>query len=237
MDQVMRGSILSKRQLERWLTSLTYPAGVPIISGQPSRAATSTPMSSASSSRNEITAMLRAWSDGEKHASEELISAVYNELRRQARRQLRRERRDHTLDTAALINEAYLKLVEQRSVRWQDRRHFYFLAAELMRRVLVDHARARHRQKRGGANETELLDDIHVLTNPIDLDLIALDEALHRLAAIDDQQVKVVELRYFAGLEIAETAEVLKISPATVKRDWAAAKAWLKYELTREGRR
>ncbi|HEY2865532.1 MAG TPA: ECF-type sigma factor [Pyrinomonadaceae bacterium] len=194
-------------------------------------------MSHASPSRNAITAMLRAWSDGEQHASDELIRAVYDELRRQARRQLRRERRDHTFDTAALINEAYLKLVEQRSVRWQDREHFYALAAELMRRVLVDHARARHRQKRGGPNESKPLDDIEVVTVPLDLDLIALDEALNRLAAIDKQQVKIVELRYFAGLEISETAELLKISPATVKRDWAAAKAWLKHELTREVQR
>jgi len=194
------------------------------------------PMSHASPSRNAITAMLRAWSDGEQHASDDLIRAVYDELRRQARRQLRRERRDHTLDTAALINEAYLKLIEQRSVRWQDREHFYALAAELMRRVLVDHARARHRQKRGGPKESKPLDNIEVVTVPLDLDLIALDEALDRLAAIDKQQVKIVELRYFAGLEIAETAEVLKISPATVKRDWAAAKAWLKHELTRESR-
>jgi RNA polymerase sigma-70 factor, ECF subfamily len=195
------------------------------------------PMSNASTSRNAITAMLRAWSDGEQHASDDLIRAVYDELRWQARRQLRRERRDHTLDTAALINEAYLKLIEQRSVRWQDREHFYALAAELMRRVLVDHARARHRQKRGGPNESKPLDDIEVVTVPLDLDLIALDEALDRLAAIDKQQVKIVELRYFAGLEITETAEVLKISAATVKRDWAAAKAWLKHELTRGSRK
>jgi RNA polymerase sigma factor (TIGR02999 family) len=178
--------------------------------------------------------MLRAWSDGEKHASDELIRAVYDELRRQARRNLRRERRDHTLDTAALINETYLKLVEQRSVRWQDRGHFYALAAELMRRVLVDHARAKLRQKRGGANQAEPLGDLEIAITPLDLDLIALDEALNRLEAIDAQQVRVVELRYFAGLEITETAELLKISPATVKREWAAAKAWLKHEMTRK---
>jgi len=188
----------------------------------------------ASISRKEITAMLRAWSDGEKHASDELIRAVYDELRRQARRNLRRERRDHTLDTAALINETYLKLVEQRSVRWQDRGHFYALAAELMRRVLVDHARAKLRQKRGGANQAEPLGDLEIAITPLDLDLIALDEALNRLEAIDAQQVRVVELRYFAGLEINETAELLKISPATVKREWAAAKAWLKHEMTRK---
>jgi len=188
----------------------------------------------ASISRKEITAMLRAWSDGEKHASDELIRAVYDELRRQARRNLRRERRDHTLDTAALINETYIKLVEQRSVRWQDRGHFYALAAELMRRVLVDHARAKLRQKRGGANQAEPLGDLEIAITPLDLDLIALDEALNRLEAIDAQQVRVVELRYFAGLEITETAELLKISPATVKREWAAAKAWLKHEMTRK---
>ena len=185
-------------------------------------------------SRTHITAMLRAWSGGKEPASDELIRAVYHELRRQARRQLRRERPNHTLDTAALINEAYLKLVEQRSVHWQDRRHFYALAAELMRRVLVDHARSRHRQKRGGPNEAEALDHVQVFTGPMDIDLLALDQALDRLAKIDELQVKVVEMRYFAGLDVVDIAEVLKISPATVKREWAAAKAWLKHELTRE---
>jgi RNA polymerase sigma-70 factor, ECF subfamily len=223
--------------LKPGVRSLTYRSSVPKIAGQLPRPTIGMPMSHASPSRIAITAMLRAWSDGEQHASDDLIRAVYDELRRQARRQLRRERRDHTLDTAALINEAYLKLVEQRSVRWQDRGHFYALAAELMRRVLVDHARARHRRKRGGPNESKPLDNIEVVTVPLDLDLIALDEALDRLAAIDKQQVKIVELRYFAGLEISETAELLKISPATVKRDWAAAKAWLRHELTREGRK
>ena len=231
----MSGLITKKRQLKRWVSSLTYWSSVPMIAGQLPRPVKNTPMSHASPSQNAITAMLRAWSDGEQPASDDLIRAVYNELRRQARRQLRRERRDHTLDTAALINEAYLKLIEQRSVRWQDREHFYALAAELMRRVLVDHARARHRQKRGGVNESKPLDGIDVVTAPRDIDLIALDEALDRLAAIDKQQVKIVELRYFAALEITDTAELLKISPATVKRDWAAAKAWLKHELTREG--
>jgi len=177
--------------------------------------------------------MLRAWSDGEQHASDDLIRAVYEQLRRQARRQLRRERRDHTLDTAALINEAYLKLVEQRSVRWQDRGHFFALAAELMRRVLVDHARTKHRQKRGGRDEAVELNELHLTSAPIDFDMIALDEALDRLAQLDERQVRVVELRYFAGLGINETAELLKVSPASVKRDWAAAKAWLKHELTR----
>jgi RNA polymerase sigma-70 factor (ECF subfamily) len=191
-------------------------------------------MDFASPSRTHITAMLRAWSGGKEPASDELIRAVYHELRRLARRHLHRERPNHTLDTAGLINEAYLRLVEQRSVHWQDRRHFYALSAELMRRVLVDHARSRHRQKRGGPNEAHSLDHVQVFTGPVDLDLVALDQALDRLAKIDALQVKVVEMRYFAGLGVVEIAEVLKISPATVKREWAAAKAWLKHELTRE---
>lgn len=198
------------------------------------------PMGSASSSDNKITDMLRAWSDGEDQASEDLIRTVYGELRRQARRQLRRERQNHTLDTAALINEAYLKLVDQRSVKWRDRAHFFGLAAELMRRILVDYARTRNTKKRAGVNDTVALDDVFTpiqpTTAPFNVDLIALDEALHRLAAKDKQQVRIVELRYFAGLDIAETAQALEISPATVKRDWDSAKAWLYYELTRKTR-
>jgi RNA polymerase sigma factor (TIGR02999 family) len=194
-------------------------------------------MNSASPSPNEITAMLRAWSDGEQPAPDELIRTVYAQLQRQARRQLRRERPDHTLDTSALINEAYLRLVEQRSVKWNDRGHFFALAAELMRRILVDHARTKHRQKRGGGEENVPLEEIagtmRFADRPQNLDLIALDEALERLSDLDPQQVRVVELRYFAGLDINETAEALKISPATVKRDWASAKAWLKHEMTR----
>jgi RNA polymerase sigma factor (TIGR02999 family) len=194
-------------------------------------------MTPASPSRNEITAMLRAWSDGEQSAPDELIRAVYDQLRRQARRQLRRERPGHTLDTSALINEAYLKLVEQRSVKWNGRGHFFALAAELMRRILVDHARTRHRQKRGGHDDAIRLEDIEgtlqAADNSQNLDLLALDQALERLAEFDPQQVRVVELRYFAGLDINETAEALNISPATVKREWAAAKAWLKHEITR----
>lgn len=199
----------------------------------------SAPMANTPISRTQITAMLRAWSDGQEQVSEDLIRAVYDELRRQARRQLRHERPNHTLDTAALINETYLKLVEQRPVKWHHRGHFFALAAELMRRILVDHARTRHRQKRGGVNDPVTLDEAFVphqaIALPTNVDLIALDEALHRLAAKDEQQVRIVELRYFAGLDIAKTAEVLEVSTATVKREWAAAKAWLYYELTREG--
>lgn len=232
----MRGLISYKRKLKHWVSSLTYSPGEPMIAGQSLRSVMSPP-SSASIPRNDITAMLRAWHDGNQQPSDDLIRAVYDQLRRQARRHLRRERREHTLDTAALINEVYLKLVEQRSVNWQDRGHFYALAAELMRRILVDHARARLRQKRGGANGTIALDEVMASSKfgaaPVDIDLMALDEALDRLALLDRQQVRVIELRYFAGLGIEETAEALKISVATVKRDWASAKAWLKHELTR----
>ena len=187
-------------------------------------------------SKKEITAMLRAWGAGDEQASDELIRAVYQELRRQARFQLRRERPNHTLDTAALINEAYLKLVEQRSVKWKDRNHFFALASKLMRRVLVDHARTRDRLKRGGADENFNLDAALTVadrSSEIDIDIIALDEALTRLAALDEQQVKIVELRYFGGLEVTETAQVLGISTATVIRDWAVAKSWLKRQLTK----
>lgn len=233
----MRGSKRNRRELKVRISSLTYPVGESMIAGQISVTAIS-PMSSASSPSSSITAMLRKWSEAGQHAPDELIRAVYDQLRRQARRQLRRERRDHTLDTAALINEAYLKLVEQRSVRWNDRGHFYALAAELMRRILVDHARTEHRQKRGGHEEAIPLEDIAGAVGAADkaqnLDLIALDQALDRLSLLDPQQVRIVELRYFAGLDLDETAKALDISTATVKRDWAAAKAWLKHEMTRE---
>lgn len=233
----MRGLISYRRQLKQLVSSLTHTAGESIITAQSNRSAAFSPMSSASTSRSHITAMLRAWGDGEQQASDQLIRAVYEQLRRQARRQLRRERVGHTLDTAALINEAYLKLVEQRSIKWQGRGHFYALAAELMRRILVDHARTKHRQKRGGHDEAIDLDDAvgspPLVSPPLNVDLIALDEALNRLALLDEQQVRVVELRYFAGLGIEETAQALNISVATVKREWAAAKAWLRHELTR----
>jgi RNA polymerase sigma factor (TIGR02999 family) len=180
--------------------------------------------------------MLRAWSDGSEEASEEFIRAVYSELRKRARYQLRRERANHTLQTSALINEAYMRMVDQRSVKWQSREQFFALAARLMRRILVDHAKTRQRQKRGGNAENIALEDV----TPIfaageveQVDLIALDEALERLAALDQQQVQIVELRYFSGLDVKETADVLGISPTTVKREWAVARAWLKHELER----
>lgn len=241
LEEVMRGSINYPRELKTRMSSLTYPSGEIMIAGQILVPAIS-PMSTASSPSNSITAMLRKWSDGEQHAPDELIRAVYDQLRRQARRQLRRERPGHTLDTSALINEAYLKLIEQRTVKWNNRGHFFALAAELMRRILVDHARTKQRLKRGGQDEALPLEDFAEIAKAMDdplqsTDLLALDQALDNLASLDPQQVRIVELRYFAGLDISETAEALDISPATVKRDWAAAKAWLKHEMTKEPQR
>ena len=178
--------------------------------------------------------MLREWSDGNREALEELMPLVYDELHKQARRYLRRERPNHTLQTTALIHEAYLKLIDQKSVSWESRTHFYAIAANLMRRILVDHARHKHRAKRGGVSENLPLEEAHlIISEEKSVDLIALDEALNRLAEIDEQQARVVELRYFSGLTLEETAEVLKVSRTTVANDWALAKAWLHRELKR----
>jgi len=182
----------------------------------------------------DITEILQAWSEGRREALDAIVPLVYDELRRQARRFLRRERAGHTLQTTALVNEAYLKLIDQRNVQWQNRAHFFAIAASLMRRILVDYGKTKNRQKRGGAAENLPLDEtILIKADERDLDLLALDEAWTRLAEIDAQQARIVELRYFSGLGIEETAEVLGISTATVKRNWNMAKAWLHYELTR----
>jgi len=183
----------------------------------------------------EITAMLRQWEKGDRTALEELMPLVYDELHKQAARYLRRERADHTLQTTALIHEAFLKLVGQREARWESRTHFFAIAAQAMRRILIDHARAKHQAKRGGANITLALDDVEPVSggNEQDVDLLALDQALGRLAKIDEQQVRIVELRYFGGLNLEETAAALGISRATVVRDWSVAKTWLRRELTR----
>lgn len=157
---------------------------------------------------------------------------VYDELRRQAARYLRRERAGHTLQTTALIHEAYVRLVDQRRVQWQNRAHFFGIAGQMMRRILVDHARTKKRAKRGGSDVKISLADATVLVQEQDLDVVALDEALTRLAEIDEQQSKVVEFRFFSGLTVEETAEVMRISPATVKRDWSMAKAWLHREIS-----
>jgi RNA polymerase sigma factor (TIGR02999 family) len=181
----------------------------------------------------EITAMLRAWGDGDRAVLDQLLPLVYDELHRQAHRYLRRERANHTFQTTALIHEAYLKLVDQRAVQWQNRAHFFGIAAQAMRRILVDYARTKNRGKRGGPPaDLPLEEALLVGATGQSIDLLALDEALTRLALVDEQQARVVELKYFSGLSIEDTAEALGISPATVKRDWQMAKAWLRHELS-----
>src|SRR5258706_4364827 len=187
--------------------------------------------SSMESSRSEVTKLLQLWSDGRKDALDRLLPQIYAELRRLPSSCLRRERRDHTLQATALVDEACIKLVDQRAVRWQNRAHFSGIAAQAMRRILVDHARAHAAGKRGDGAHRVPLDEALVLTDMPNVDLLALDEVLTRLAAIDPQQSRVVELRLFGGLTMEETAEVLHISPATVGRDWTLARAWLYAEL------
>ena len=183
-------------------------------------------------STEDITQLLKKWSSGDRQVLDDLMPLVYSELKRQAARYLRNERPGHTLQTTALIHEAYLKLVDQRNVDWQNRAHFYGIAAQMMKRVLLDHAKARHRVKRGGAAENVDFDErLHVGSDEKRIDLIALDEALARLAKMDPRQAQIVELRYFGGLGVEDTAAFLQISPATVKRDWNSAKAWLKLEM------
>ena len=183
-------------------------------------------------SSRDITQMLIDWSNGDRAALDRLIPVVYAELRRQAARHLRRERAGHSLQTTSLIHEAYLRLVDQREVRWQNRAHFFAVASQLMHRILVDHARRRHRAKRGGsAARLPLEEALVIAAEKSDVDLLALDEALERLAAIDPRQSRIVELRFFSGLSIEETAEVLGVSPATVKNDWNVAKVWLRREM------
>ena len=184
---------------------------------------------------NEITEKLRAWSDNkDNEVLDSLVPLVYDELSRQAHRYLRRERIGHTLQTTALVNEAYLKLAEQKNVSWESRSHFFAIAANLMRRILIDYAKTKHRVKRGGIKDDLPLEEaLTISVSQTSFDLIELDEVLTRFAEIDKQQAKIVELRYFSGLSIEETADVLKISTATVKRDWLLAKAWLHRELTR----
>ena len=186
------------------------------------------------STQEDITEILTAWREGSREALHLLLPVVYDELRRQAHRYLRRERQNHTLQTTALIHEAYLRLTEQRNVRFESRTHFFAVAANLMRQILVDYARERHRLKRGGKADNLPLDEAFlVIADESDIDLLALDEALTRLSEMDFQQARIVELKFFSGLSIEETADALGISPATVKRDWNVAKAWLKHELSR----
>lgn len=184
------------------------------------------------SAQEGVTQLLASWSKGDRGALERLTPLVYGELKRLAGRYLRRERPGHTLQATALVHEAFLRLVDQRNVEWQNRAHFFGVAAQLIRRILVDHARGRMAAKRG-ANAVKLsLEDVVETPRQRPLDLVALDDALDALAKMDPQQSRIVELRFFAGLSIEETAEVLRISPATVKRDWTAAKAWLYRDLS-----
>lgn len=178
-----------------------------------------------------ITHLLKEWSDGDERALDRLTPLVYQELRQQAARFLRRERAGHTLQTTALIHEAYLRLIDAKDVRWQSRAHFFAIAANLMRRVLVDHARRRDAEKRGGAQLRLTLDEKLAVTSTAEVDVLAIDQALNKLSTIDSQQALVVELRFFSGLSVEETAAALGVSPATVKRDWSVARAWLRREI------
>lgn len=179
----------------------------------------------------DVTALLSQLTQGNNEASEKLIPLVYDELKRLARAYMRRERPDHTLQTTALVHEAYLRLVRQQAVNWQGRSHFFGIAAQLMRRILIDHARGHLREKRGGAKEVLPLNEALVFSPEHSEELVKLDEALARLSKLDARQSRIVELRFFGGLSVEETAEFLGISPKTVKRDWAVAKAWLHGEL------
>ncbi len=180
---------------------------------------------------NDISTLLRAWSDGDQNALDKLTPIVYGELHRLARRYMRRERPGHSLQTSALVNEAYMRLVDYERMQWQNRAHFFAVSAQLMRRILVERAR-RHNLKRGGGVPHVSFDETAVIGGGQDADLVALDDAMNALARIDPRKVHVVEMRFFGGLSVEETSEVLKVSAVTVKRDWRAARAWLYRELT-----
>jgi RNA polymerase sigma factor (TIGR02999 family) len=184
-------------------------------------------------SPQQVTQLLRAWGHGEDAALEKLLPVVHHELHRIARRHMFGERNNHTLQATALVNEAYLKLLGSRKVNWQNRAHFFALSAQLMRRILVDSARARGYQKRGGGVPKVTLDEEFLGPREKEYDLLALDDALQALAEFDLRKSRVVELRFFGGLGVEETAEVLKVSPDTVHRDWRLAKAWLKREMSK----
>ena len=185
----------------------------------------------ADASAADVSRLLRAWSDGDRRALERLTPIVYEELRRLARRYMRGEHAGHTLQSTALVNEAYLRLVDYKRMQWQNRAHFFAMSAQLMRRILVEHAR-RHNLKRGGGVQHVSLEQAAVIGSARAEDLVALDDAMNELARIDPRKARAVELRFFAGLSVAETAEVLKVSSVTVMRDWSSAKAWLYREMS-----
>jgi RNA polymerase sigma factor (TIGR02999 family) len=181
---------------------------------------------------DDVTQLLIAWNGGDRAALDRLIPLVYEELRRTAKRYMRRERTGHTLQTTALVNEVYLRLIDADTVRWEDRAHFFAIAAQLMRRVLVDFARRRQQLKRGGDMQQVSLDEALMVVQNRGVDLVALDDALHALESLDKRQSQVVEMRFFGGLSEDEIAEVLQVSPRTVRSDWSMAKAWLLRELS-----
>jgi len=184
-----------------------------------------------SDSDHDVTVLLREWGGGNQQALTDLLPIIYDELRRVAHQYLHREHPDQTLQTTALVHEAYLKLIDQRSVNWQNRAHFFAIAAQAMRRILIDNARRRTAGKRGKGEKISL-EDVATVSTQKHQSLLALDEALHELEKIDPQQSRIIELRYFGGLTIEETATAMDISPATVKREWAMARAWLYKTLT-----
>jgi RNA polymerase sigma-70 factor (ECF subfamily) len=186
-------------------------------------------------SPEDVTRLLLAWGQGEERALEKLMPLVYGELRRVAHRYMKGERPEHTLQTTALVHEAYLRLVDSKKVRWQNRAHFFALSAQLMRRILVDFARSRRSLKRGAAAQRVTLDEALMVSPEQGQDLVELDEALKALAVMDSRKGQVVELRFFGGLTVEETAEVLKVSAGTVLLEWNKARAWLMRELNREG--
>ena len=188
------------------------------------------------SSSQELTHFLLAWRQGEKEALNKLIPVIYEELRRIAHSYIHGERKGHTLQTTALVNEAYLRLLDCSRVNWQNRAHFLAVSAQLMRRILIDYARSRGYQKRGGAMERITLTESQIVSEGRDPDLLELDEALHALAAVDARKCQVVELRFFGGLTAEETAEVLGVSPDTVLRDWKLARTWLAREMKKQAR-
>ncbi|MEP7363975.1 MAG: sigma-70 family RNA polymerase sigma factor [Acidobacteriota bacterium] len=182
----------------------------------------------------DVTILLDNWSKGDQNALDQLTPVVYDELRRLAASYMRRERQDHTLQSTALVNEAYLKLIDQKNVVWQNRAHFFGIAAQMIRRILVDHARAHKAEKRGGGAGVLSLDEAIGVPEKRDIEILSLNDALTQLSELDPQQGRIVELRFFTGLSIEETAEVVGVSPATVKREWAAARAWLFREISRK---
>ena len=179
----------------------------------------------------DVTRLLVAWGNGDEAARDELMPLVYDELRRLAHRYMGRERLGHTLQTSGLVNEAYLRIIDQSQVHWQNRAHFFGIAAQMMRRILVDYARTRGYAKRGGGALQVSLDEAMIVSEERSAEVVALDDALKALAEFDERKSQIVELRFFGGLSIDETAEVLKVSPGTVMRDWTLAKAWLRKQM------